>query len=182
MSKANAVVCPSCGFANNPANAARCTSCGASIETLGKVERSAEELRAMQFQQEGINGTWVGISTVVQAVLTAAIIFGLPLAMPRVIDFEGGSGMVACIPLWFVGGALLGLISPGRTFLEPAVGAFLVAVPTTYMLIQSQTVRTLPTFLYFVLAGIGVMFTVVGAYVGEVVQLKPSDSPKPSKA
>lgn len=174
MSKANAVACHSCGFANNPQGATRCTSCGASLESLGKLERSAEELRALRFQQEGINGTWVAIATVVQVALTAAVIFALPMAMPRVVDFEGGSGMLACIPLWFVGGALVGLISPGRTFLEPAVGAFLVAVPTTYMLIQSQTVRILPTFLYFVLAGIGVMFTIVGAYVGERVQLKPA--------
>ncbi len=173
MSKAN-IICPSCGFGNNPETAIRCTSCGASLESLGKLERSAEELRALRFQQEGINGTWVGIATAVQAVLTAAVIFGLPIVLPRLLDFEGGNGMLVCIPLWFVGGALLGLISPGRTFLEPAIGSFLVAVPTTYMLINSQTVRILPTFLYFVLAAIGVMFTIVGAYVGERVQLKPA--------
>ncbi len=174
MSKAKAVVCHSCGFANNTVNATHCSSCGSSLESLGKLERSEEELRAMRFQQDGINGTWVGIATVVQAVLTAAVILGLPMALPRLIDMEGGSGMLVCIPLWFVGGALLGLISPGRTFLEPAIGSFLVAVPTTYILIHSQTVRILPTFLYFILAGIGVMFTVVGAYVGERVQLKPA--------
>ena len=65
------------------------------------------------------------------------------------------------------------MISPGRTFIEPAVASFLVAIPTTFLLIQSQTVRTMPTFLYLIIAGIGILFTLIGAYIGERIQLGP---------
>ena len=51
------------------------------------------------------------------------------------------------------------------------IGSFIVAIPTTYFLVQSQTVRTLPTFLYVVMAGIGVMFTLIGSYAGERIQM-----------
>ena len=69
---------------------------------------------------------------------------------------------------------MIGVISPGRTFVEPTLASFLVAMPATYLLVQSQTVRVLPTFLYVVLAGIGVMFTLIGAYAGERVQMGPT--------
>jgi hypothetical protein len=90
------------------------------------------------------------------------------------LDFEGGNGMAVCIPVWGVGGMLVGMISPGRTFIEPVVASFLVAIPSTYLLVQSQTVRTMPTFLYMILAAIGVMFTLIGAYAGERIQLGPA--------
>ena len=51
--------------------------------------------------------------------------------------------------------------------------SFVVAIPTTFLLIQSQTVRTMPTFLYVVMSAIGVMFTLIGAYIGERIQLGP---------
>jgi hypothetical protein len=81
-------------------------------------------------------------------------------------------------PVWFVGGLLVGMISPGRTFVEPVLASILVAIPATVLLIQSQTVHTLPTFLYLILAAIGVLFTLVGSYLGERIQLGPA--PKPS--
>ena len=115
---------------------------------------------------------WLGLALVVQAALTGIVIFGLPRAV-SVLDFEGGNGMVMCIPVWFLGGILTGLVSPGRTFIEPTVAAFMVSVPTTFLLVESQTVRVLPTFLYVILAAIGVLFTPIGAYVGERIQLGP---------
>jgi hypothetical protein len=65
------------------------------------------------------------------------------------------------------------MISPGRTFIEPVVASFFVAIPSTYLLVQSQTVRTMPTFLYVIMAAIGLMFTLIGAYIGERIQLGP---------
>ncbi len=116
---------------------------------------------------------WMAIALAVQGVLTAALIFGLPMVVTA-LDFEGGNGMAVCIPVWGVGGMLVGMISPGRTFIEPVVASFLVAIPSTYLLVQSQTVRTMPTFLYMILAAIGVMFTLIGAYAGERIQLGPA--------
>ncbi len=170
------VVCPSCGYKTNPPGSSRCVSCGAKIEQIGKLQRTREEELARRYQQEGVSMMWLGIALVVQAVLTAALVFGLPMVIPA-IDFEGGNGMTICIPVWFVGGLLVGMISPGRTFIEPVVASFVVAIPTTYLLVQSQTVRTMPTFLYIIMAGIGVMFTLIGAYIGERIQLGPPPKP-----
>ena len=166
------VVCPNCGFKDNPPNSPRCVSCGKKIESLGKVARSREEELERRYQQEGVSIQWLFIALAVQGVLTAALVFGLPKIITA-IDLEGGNGMIVCVPVWFVGGILVGMISPGRTFLEPTIAAFLVAIPTTFLLVQSQTVRTLPTFLYVILSGIGIMFTLIGAYIGERIQLGP---------
>ncbi len=166
------VICPSCGFGKNPPGATRCASCGATMEDISKSKRSREEELERRYQQEGISVQWLGIAFLVQGVLTAALIFGLPMVLPF-LDFEGQNGMLVCIPVWFTGGLLVGMISPGRTFIEPSVAAMLVAIPTTFLLIQSQTVRTMPLFLYLIFAGIGILLTLIGSYIGERIQLGP---------
>lgn len=171
MATAKLVACTSCGFAKNPPGSVRCGSCGAKIEALAKA-RSREEEQARRYQQEGLSVQWLFIAVLVQGVLTAALIFGLPRVV-TMLDFEGGNGMIVCIPVWFVGGLLVGMISPGRTFVEPMIASFVVAIPTTFLLVETQTVRTMPTFLYVVMSAIGVMFTLIGAYIGERIQLGP---------
>ncbi len=178
MAAGKLVTCPSCGFAKNPPGSVRCGSCGAKIETLGKGPRSREEELERRYQQEGVSVQWLFIAIAVQGVLTAALVFGLPRIV-TLLDFEGGNGMIMCVPVWFLGGLLVGMISPGRTFIEPMVASFVIAIPTTFLLIQSQTVRTMPTFLYVVMSAIGIMFTLIGAYIGERIQLGPP--PKPAE-
>ena len=173
---AKSTICASCGFSKNPPGAARCASCGAKIEELTRKRTREEELDG-RYQQEGVNLTWLFIAFAVQGVLTAAIIFGLPMVIRAhdspVLDFEGGNGMAVCIPVWFLGGLLVGMISPGRTFIEPVVASLLVAIPSTMILHHGETVRTMPVFLYVILAAIGVLFTLIGAYIGERIQLGP---------
>jgi hypothetical protein len=169
---AKAVVCPSCGFDKNPSGSTRCVSCGSKIEASTRMRRTREEELERRYQQEGVNVPWLFISLAVQGVLTAALVFGLPMVITA-LDFEGGNGMIVSIPVWFVGGLLIGMISPGRTFIEPVVASFIVAIPTLFMLVESQTVRTMPTFLYVIMAAIGLLFTLIGAYIGERVQLGP---------
>ena len=171
MASAKLVVCPSCGFEKNAPGSVRCASCGAKIEALDDKRAGGG-----RYQQEGVSVKWMLIALGVQAVLTAALIFGLPMVVP-VLDFEGGNGMIVCVPVWFLGGMLVGMISPGRTFIEPVVGALAVAIPTTFLLVQSQTVRTMPTFLYIVMSAIGVLFTLIGSYLGERIQLGPPPKP-----
>jgi len=122
---------------------------------------------------DGFSVVWAGIALVVQGVLTAAIVLGLPMVVGS-LDFEGRYGMMVAVPVWFTGGILLGMISPGKTVAEPVVATLLVAIPTVWQLIKSQTVRTLPLFMYVVLALIGVMFTMVGSYIGERIQMGPA--------
>ena len=107
-----------------------------------------------------------------------AIILGLPQVVSA-LDFEGSHGMLASIGIWFVGGMLVGMISPGRTFLEPFIASFIIAIPTVLYLFKSQTVFTLPPFLYVVMGGIGVLFALIGSYLGERIQLGPP--PKPAE-
>lgn len=178
MAAGKLVTCASCGFAKNPPGSARCGSCGAKIEVLGKTARSREEELERRYQQEGLSVQWLFIAIAIQGVLTAALVFGLPRIV-TLLDFEGGNGMIVCVPVWFLGGILVGMISPGRTFIEPVVASFVVAIPTTFLLVQSQTVRTMPTFLYVVMSAIGIMFTLIGAYIGERIQLGPP--PKPAE-
>jgi hypothetical protein len=176
MAVGKAAVCQNCGFKKNPPGSARCASCGAKLDDLDKTGARRDD-PDRRYQQDGFSVLWFGIAFVVQAVLTGAIVFGLPLVIAKLF-FEGGNGMLVCIPVWFVGGLLVGMISPGRTFIEPVLASILVAIPATVLLVQSQTVHTLPTFLYLILAAIGVLFTLVGSYLGERIQLGPA--PKPS--
>ncbi len=169
------IVCPSCGF-KNAADTKRCVSCGSRTAALTAVERTKQEQIERRYQQEAFSVLWLLIATVVQAVLTGAIILGLPQVVSA-LDFEGSHGMVASIGIWFVGGMLVGMISPGRTFLEPFIASFIIAIPTVLYLFKSQTVFTLPPFLYVVLGGIGVLFALIGSYLGERIQLGPPPKP-----
>lgn len=121
----------------------------------------------------GFSIVWLGIALVVQVVLTAAIVVGLPMVVPA-LDFEGRYGMMVALPVWFVGGILLGLISPGQRISEPIFATLIVAAPTVWHLVRTQTVRTMPFFMYVILAFVGVMFTLVGSHLGERIQMGPS--------
>src|SRR5215813_3882477 len=151
------MVCTACGTRNAPVPASgRCVSCGAAIEVL-RGGRSAELERQRRYQQENFSLLWCFISLVVQGVLTAALVVGLPMVVSA-IDFEGSNGMVVSIPVWFIGGMLIGMISPGKTFIEPVVASFLIAIPTVFYLVRTQTVRTMPLFMYVIMSLIGVLF------------------------
>jgi hypothetical protein len=169
---AKKIICPSCGFANTPPLANnRCVSCGAKVEDLKRVLTRQEELEK-RYQQESFSPTWFAVSILIMLVTTAAFVMGLPMVVPA-LDFEGSAGMLVSIPVWFFGGMLIGLVSPGRTFMEPMVAVFLVAIPTALVLYSGQTVKTMPAFMYVLLSALGVLFTLIGAYMGERVQMGP---------
>ena len=167
----NKIICPSCGFQNTaPLANARCVSCGARVEDgMGGIALHDGESR---YQQQTFDMTWFGIAIGVMVVLTGAIVIGLPAVMP-LFDFEGYAGMMMAIPVWALGGTLVGLISPGRTFMEPVAAAFLVALPTAFILFQGQTVKTMPAFMYVLFSALGLLFTLIGTYVGERIQMGP---------
>jgi hypothetical protein len=172
----SSIHCPSCGAKNSPIPAnGRCISCGASMEAL-KPSRSADVAHKRRYQQEGFNIVWMLVALLVQSVLTAALVVGLPMVVGA-LDFEGSNGMAVAIPVWFVGGMLLGMISPGKTFIEPVVASFLVAIPTVFYLAKGETVRTMPLFMYVIMALIGVLFTLIGSYIGERIQMGPPPKP-----
>ena len=166
------ILCPSCGFSNTaPLANNRCVSCGAKIEDLKRTLTRQEELER-RYQQEGFSLTWFGVSIGIITVMTAALVMGLPMVVP-LFDFEGSAGMTVAIPVWFLGGMLIGLVSPGRTFIEPMVAVFLVALPTAFLLHAGQTVKTMPAFMYALMSFLGVVFTLIGSYIGERIQMGP---------
>lgn len=172
MAAANRIICQSCGFSNTlPLPNNRCVSCGAKVEDVRRASTRQEDLEK-RYQQEGFSLVWFGASLGIMIVMTLALVMGLPIVIPP-LDFEGSAGMFVAIPVWFVGGMLVGLISPGRTFIEPMVAVFLVALPTAFLLYMNQTVKTMPAFMYVLMSVLGVLFTLIGSYVGERVQTGP---------
>ena len=99
MASGKLVTCPSCGFSKNPPGSVRCGSCGSKIEATTKGPRSREEELERRYQQEGVSIQWLFIAIAVQGVLTAALVFGLPRIV-TLLDFEGGNGMIMCVPVW----------------------------------------------------------------------------------
>lgn len=165
--------CPSCGALNSSATPGqRCVSCGATLGEL-RPSRYEDPDRAHAHHQEGFSVTWCGISLGIVGILTSAVVIGLPMVMP-VFDFEGSAGMMLAIPIWFLSGLLVGLISPHRTVLEPVVATFLVAMPTAFLLFTGQTVKTMPAFMYALMSALGVLFAMIGSYAGERIQAGPS--------
>jgi len=168
MANSKNVPCPSCGF-KNAHSQKRCVSCGAKLEPLASA-RGRDDEQERRHQQEGFSLVWMLVAMVVLGVLTAAVVIGLPMVV-HALDFEGIYGMYICVPVWFVGGMLVGLVSPGKTFVEPAVASLFVAVPTVFYLVQTQTVRTMPTFMYVIIGVAGIVFSLIGAYLGERIQM-----------
>lgn len=172
MAQPSHLICPSCGYENVlPLQKQRCLSCGAKIEDSVRTVSRQEELDR-RYRQDGFSPTWFGMSFLIVGVLTAAVVVGIPTLLP-VFDFEGSAGMLVSIPVWFVTGMLIGLISPGRTYLEPVAATLLVAMPTAFLLFENQTVKAMPAFMYVLLSGLGLLFALIGTYVGERLQLGP---------
>jgi hypothetical protein len=164
------ITCPMCGF-KNPADQERCRSCGARVEAL-TVSYSAEEEHARRYQQDEFEWKW--------ALIGAALFSGLQLLvlglLPGVIssfDPQGISGLMLSVPVFFAGGIVMGLISPGKTFVEPAVGAMLAAIPTLAIVaMRTPDGAFEPTLLaYIVCAVMGIMTALFGAFLGERAQL-----------
>lgn len=166
---ASEITCPMCGF-KNPSDGERCRSCGAKLEAM-TVQYTAEEEAARRYQQENFEWRWAFSAFGVYMLLQAFIL----ALLPRVIssfDPQGMSGLLISVAVWFAGGIVVGVISPGKTFVEPAVGALLAAFPTiAYLALVTPAGFQPPMLAYIVLALLGVMISLLGAFVGERVQM-----------
>ena len=169
MASEQTIVCPMCGF-KNPADEERCSSCGARVEAL-RVSYTDDEVLQRRYQQEDFEWTWAALAVGVAAGMQA-LVLGL---LPRLIyafDPQGLSGLMLSVPVFFVAGIVLGIVSPGKTFVEPAVGSMLAAGPTLALVAMRTPEGFEPTVLaYIVCAVMGVMMALFGAFVGERVQM-----------
>src|SRR5690606_17831329 len=127
------LICHVCGFKNAP-ESERCVSCGAKLEELGAAYSAESEARSRD-QQQGFSILWAGVSFVIYLVLQAIALMGLP-AVIDAYDPQGFSALMISLAMWFAGGVITGAISPGKTFLEPAVGALLAVGPTVWWIID----------------------------------------------
>ena len=179
MAAKDPIVCHVCGFKNEP-NAARCVSCGARIEAL-HADYTAEEEAARANQQDGFSILWVAIASVVYLTMQAVIIGLLPMVIPS-YDPQGSAGLAISVVVWFFGGIFIGFISPGKTFVEPAVGALVACVPTIAYLKWSTPDGFEPSLIaYGVGAAMGVMISLFGAFLGEQIQRRTRGHKKPTK-
>ncbi|MBK8171527.1 MAG: hypothetical protein IPK60_14435 [Sandaracinaceae bacterium] len=162
---ANEITCPMCGFSNAP-NTVRCVSCGAKIDALAN-EYTDEERNARSRQQETFDWKWAFISFGVFLVLQAIVLIALPMVI-NTFDPQGLAGLGIAVGVWSVGGVLIGVVSPGRTVFEPAVGALIAAVPTIAYLMVVTPDAFNPSLPAYIVGGlIGVMISLFGAFIGE---------------
>jgi hypothetical protein len=167
---AETVTCPMCGF-ENQGGATRCVSCGAKIEAFAAGEYTEEEALARRFEQEDFEWKWAGIACGVYVGLQTLVLVLLPLIISA-FDPHGLAGLGISVVIWFFGGIIMGFISPGKTFLEPAVGAALAVIPTITYLRAITPEGFEPSMLAYIVASLlGIMISLFGAFVGERIQM-----------
>jgi hypothetical protein len=163
------IVCPICGFRNS-IEQERCVSCGAKVEVFF-LTASEDEARARRYQQEDFEWKWALIGAALFTVLQLGVLGLLP-ALLDPFDPQGLSGLLLSVPLFLVGGVGLGACSPGKTFLEPAVGAMLASAPTLGVVAVRTPEGFEPSLLaYIVFTAMGVLMALFGALAGEWIQL-----------
>lgn len=173
MASKDPIVCHVCGFKNAP-DATRCVSCGAKLESVS-VDYSAEEEAARKNQQTGFEIKWVVAAFGVYFVFQAIALAVLPAIIPAYDPFQNVWGILISSLTWFIGGIVVGFVSPGRTFLEPAVAAVIAVIPTIGYLMWRTPGEPGdgfdPSLMAYTVGGlIGVMVSLFGAFLGEKVQ------------
>lgn len=173
MASKDPIVCHVCGFKNAP-DAARCVSCGAKLEAVS-IDYSAEEEAARRNQQTGFEIKWVVAAFAIYFVFQAIALAALPAIIPAYDPFQNVWGILISSLTWFIGGIVVGFVSPGRTFIEPAIAAVIAAIPTiSYLMWRtpgSPGDGFDPSLMAYTVGGlIGVMVSLFGGFVGEKIQ------------
>ena len=123
-----------------------------------------------RYQQESFDWKWVAISFAIYLVLQSIAL----ILLPMVIDAYEPQGLAALLIsalIWFFGGILVGWISPGKTFLEPSVGAMTAVIPTLFWIDRISDVYQLSLLAMVVGGMLGVMITLLGGFLGERIQM-----------
>jgi hypothetical protein len=116
-----------------------------------------------QSQQTGFAWRWVVLSLGVFLLVQM-----LPLLVLRI---DGWAGIGVSVSVWFVGGLVVGFVSPGKTILEPAVAAFATSGPTMLYLYVVTPRGLGPSAMSYGIAGaVGTMLGLFGARLGETIQ------------
>jgi hypothetical protein len=169
------ITCPMCGF-KNPHDTERCRSCGAKVEAL-TTTYSEEEAHARRYQQEHFELKWALVAAGVYLACEIVILVVLPFIISA-FDPQGLPGLLIAVAVCFVGGIVVGRVSPGKTFIEPAVGALMAVVPTViYVAFSTPSGFQPPLLAYVVLSLFAVMMSLFGAFLGEKLQMGKAAKP-----
>jgi hypothetical protein len=161
-----------CGF-KNPESIERCRSCGAKVEELSSTY-SDEDGNERRYQQDNFEWKWAIRSAIAFLAAQIVILVGLPFAIST-FDPQGLAGLLISVGIFLLGGVGVGVISPGKTFLEPAVGALIAVIPTASYLAVTTPAGFQPTLLAYIVAGsLGVMLALFGAFLGEKLTHSPT--------
>jgi len=164
---AQQIECHVCGVGNS-IGMERCRACGARLAEV-VTELTEEELRARRHQPDEIEPRWVGISFGLFLALAALALGLLPLII-SVYDPQGFPGIMITIVLWFVGAAGINYVSPGKNFIEPAMGGLLAAIPTMIYLASMADVYRLSNGAYVLGTLMATMMALMGAFVGNLLR------------
>lgn len=169
------ITCPMCGF-KNPESVERCRSCGAKVEELS-ASFSTEDAYERRYQQEHFEWKWAARAAAVYLAAQLVILVGLPYVIST-FDPQGLPGLLISVAVWFVGGIVVGVISPGKTFIEPAIGALIAVIPTVSYLAITTPEGFQPTLLAYIVTGLlGIMIALFGAFLGEKIQMGAGRGP-----
>lgn len=160
------VVCPNCRRKlSGDAELTRCPACGVALDRaeMSMPATSDPTLQALRREQQGLRWRWVMVSLA---------IFGIVQMGPLLLlGLDGWVGVGLSIAVWFVGGIVVGFVSPGKTVYEPALAALGTAVPTMVWLHFVTPAGLGPSLLAYLVAGVGgVGLGLFGARLGETIQ------------
>jgi hypothetical protein len=162
---AGTIFCEKCG-AENPDDAEYCAGCGAGVGGAAVYEEREKE--AMHHQQAGFSWLWVAIGFGIMLGLQVGVSFLLEAVAPdRAVIY-----LLAWMAPFLLGGILVGWLSPGKTFQEPAVAA-LVAMILAFLIAYLRD----PELTWNGILGVavfgavpGLLLALVGGWIGEKIQ------------
>ncbi|MFQ6137452.1 MAG: hypothetical protein ACE5PM_09790 [Candidatus Hydrothermarchaeales archaeon] len=113
-------------------------------------------------RRKGLNYKWIGIGFIAMVVLAIAglsyLIIFLGVGMERLYVELG----LIWLDSFFIGGLIIGRMSPGRTILEPAIAAVLALI-ALFLLVEIGIFQT--KILIILIHAF--LFALVGGYLGE---------------
>lgn len=178
------VICHVCGF-KNATDAERCVSCGAKLEELSG--SYALEEGAKKPIQTGFAFRWLVISAVLYLVVQAIVLIAAPMVISSYDPQSSGLGaLVISFVIFFLGGILIGAISPGKTVWEVGAGALIAIGPTLFWLATSTPDAPerlgggfqLSGYIYWFSAPVAETLALFGAFLGERLQDSRSKRPR----
>lgn len=117
--------------------------------------------------QDGFHWRWVWMAFGLNIAVEVVALGVLPFVVST-YDPQGLPGLLISAAVWFVVAIVVAIMSPGKTVLEPGLGAMLAVGPTVaYLVTITPEGLNASTMSYVVTGILGVMTAMLGAFIGE---------------